>query len=558
MDVNSRDPLQNIIPFRIKGVEIGRFDSSGNLKIGTTTTLAPTVRLDISGGAARVNSGAAASTALTTTGRIGVNTATPTVELDVSGAVNITASSVVATALTTKGRIGINTAAPASDLDVNGAVVMRSTLLLNNSLTLPTGFWHKSNDNVERLQYITSGNTVFKSGSGFLWYDSNNAVRMFLSNSGLLGIGPTTAPGANLDVTGVSRMTASSATATALTTTGRIGVNTATPTVDLDVTGVSRMTASSATATALTTTGRIGVNTASPTVSLDVTGAAKVSTILSAQTGLILGDNTKTEMDSVGDASTGILLNLINTTGDAKPRLRFVGNANNFDIGCSDYESFIWSKGNKNLGIATNATRRMTITNTGNVGIGIEAPTSLLHVAGAAKITGDLDMTSTGKIVNLVTPTAAQDAATKGYVDGAIPIGGIIMWSGTIASIPSNWRLCNGAAGSGTPDLRQRFIVGASHDIDGVAYCNVERNAAEQYLNTVTGGTRDAVVVAHSHTHSWSAGVPPNISGTGNRGWNSGGGHTNGTSLTIDNAGESGLNKNLPPYYALAFIMRVS
>ena len=299
-----------------------------------------------------------------------------------SGAVNITASSAIAYALTTRGRIGINTTAPASDLDVNGAVVMRSTLLLNNSLTLPTGFWHKSNDNVERLQYITSGNTVFKSGNGFLWYDSNNAVRMFLSNSGLLGIGPTTAPGANLDVTGVSRMTASSATATALTTTGRIGVNTASPTVDLDV-----------------------------------TGAAKVSTILSAQTGLILGDNTRTEMDSVGDASTGILLNLINTTGDAKPRLRFVGNANNFDIGCSDYESFIWSKGNKNLGIATNATRRMTITNTGNVGIGIEAPTSLLHVAGAAKITGNLDMTSTGKIVNLVTPTAAQDAATKGYVD---------------------------------------------------------------------------------------------------------------------------------------------
>jgi hypothetical protein len=89
MDVNSRDPLQNILPFRIKGTEIGRFDSSGNLKIGTTTTTAPTVRLDISGGAARVNSGAAASTALTTTGRIGVNTATPTADLDVNGMVKI-------------------------------------------------------------------------------------------------------------------------------------------------------------------------------------------------------------------------------------------------------------------------------------------------------------------------------------------------------------------------------------------------------------------------------------------------------------------------------------
>ena len=299
MDVNSRDPLQNIIPFRIKGVEIGRFDSSGNLKIGTTTTLAPTVRLDISGGEARVNSGSAASTALTTTGRIGVNVASPTVSLDVSGAVNITASSAVASALTTRGRIGINTAAPASDLDVNGAVVMRSTLLLNNSLTLPTGFWHKSNDNVERLQYITSGNTVFKSGNGFLWYDSNNAVRMFLSNSGLLGIGHSSPTYALHIEGGAAYINSNASTSTALVTTGRIGVNTTSPTVSLDVSGAARVSASSATATALTTTGRIGVNTASPTVDLDVTGAANVSTYLSVGSG---GSSSVTTTSNIPDA----------------------------------------------------------------------------------------------------------------------------------------------------------------------------------------------------------------------------------------------------------------
>ena len=89
MDVNSRDPLQNIIPFQINGVEIGRFDGSGNLGIGTMTTTATAVRLDISGGAVRVNSGAAANTALTTTGRIGVNTATPTMDLEVNGSAKI-------------------------------------------------------------------------------------------------------------------------------------------------------------------------------------------------------------------------------------------------------------------------------------------------------------------------------------------------------------------------------------------------------------------------------------------------------------------------------------
>lgn len=38
-----------------------------------------------------------------------------------------------------------------------------------------------------------------------------------------------------------------------------------------------------------------------------------------------------------------------------------------------------------------------------------------------------------------------------------MPSGGIIMWSGTIASIPTGWALCNGA--NGTPDLTDKFII---------------------------------------------------------------------------------------------------
>jgi hypothetical protein len=79
-----------------------------------------------------------------------------------------------------------------------------------------------------------------------------------------------TTPSVALEVVGVAVVTGSSSTATALTTVGRIGVNTAAPSVDLDVVGAVRVTTSSATATALTTNGRIGIGTAAPTCPLHV------------------------------------------------------------------------------------------------------------------------------------------------------------------------------------------------------------------------------------------------------------------------------------------------
>jgi hypothetical protein len=204
---------------------------------------------------------------------------------------------------------------------------------------------------------------------------------------------------------------------------------------------------------------------------------------------------------------------------------------------------------------------------------------------------------SSNKIVNLANPTNDQDAATRNYVNTSIPIGGIIMWSGTIATIPSNWKLCNGT--NGTPNLTNRFIIGASVDAtttgtggsDGVT----KAHTAIESTNYVTGGTKDAVVVSHDHGGNTNSGtndgahehavtaqdgnrfslIPSGQNAVSETGaayatggkdlWSGGTIQSIKASTTnsahkhaIASAGESGTNKNLPPYYALAFIMRVS
>ena len=135
----------------------------------------------------------------------------------------------------------------------------------------------------------------------------------------------------------------------------------------------------------------------------------------------------------------------------------------------------------------------------------------------------------------------------------AVPSGCILLWSGSTGSIPATWYLCDGT--NGTPDLRDRFIVGAGNS----------------YAVNSTGGTADAIVVAHTHTatvtdpghfHATPYGafntagpflIDGNPSGSGSMATNT---KTTGISVSNSTAGVSGTNANLPPYYALAYIMK--
>jgi hypothetical protein len=141
------------------------------------------------------------------------------------------------------------------------------------------------------------------------------------------------------------------------------------------------------------------------------------------------------------------------------------------------------------------------------------------------------------------------------------PSGGIILWSGSIGSIPAGWVLCNG--NNGTPDLRNRFVVGAG----------------STYSVDATGGSADAIVVSHTHTatsvvtdpghaHNYDKftgqtgpGGGVNIAGgDGTPAYTSFASQTQTTGITVAttnaSAGTSGTNANLPPYYALCYIMK--
>jgi hypothetical protein len=179
--------------------------------------------------------------------------------------------------------------------------------------------------------------------------------------------------------------------------------------------------------------------------------------------------------------------------------------------------------------------------------------------SGTLDVTGAFKLDGTAGASGQVLLSAGTGTPTWG---SGFPSGGIIMWSGTIATIPSGWLLCNGS--SGTPDLRNRFVIGAFSDDSGTAKTTVTGTS------TQTGGSKDAIVVSHTHTatvtdpghfHSIRTFIE-----SGNLTYDSGAGvsgatrntDTKTTGITVANSteGSSGTNANLVPYFALAYIMK--
>jgi len=152
-------------------------------------------------------------------------------------------------------------------------------------------------------------------------------------------------------------------------------------------------------------------------------------------------------------------------------------------------------------------------------------------------------------------------------IGSALPIGSIMVWYDSDANIPTGWVIANG--GSGSQDLRDKFIVGA-----GGAYA-VGHTGGEL---SVTPGAGSVTIATHtltvdeipSHRHAYAdkhgdattnwaydmynyrTGLTYDSKYTGYEGSGDPHGHT-GSSVSIT----SGAAENRPPYYALYYIQKV-
>ena len=148
------------------------------------------------------------------------------------------------------------------------------------------------------------------------------------------------------------------------------------------------------------------------------------------------------------------------------------------------------------------------------------------------------------------------------------------MWSGETTNIPSGWFLCDGQ--NGTPDLRNRFIVGAGNSYDvgdtggsdsvtlSVTQMPKHTHNVDSSTSTTGKPTSQLGIWGGTGTASSDQGVFEAVLSRASRGnanvstkpfsnWN----HTHSLDgLVLGDTGSSQPHENRPPYYALAYIMK--
>ena len=194
--------------------------------------------------------------------------------------------------------------------------------------------------------------------------------------------------------------------------------------------------------------------------------------------------------------------------------------------------------------------------------------------------------------------TSNTAVATTAFVHSVVPVGVIWMWNSTAVSIPSGWQLCDGS--NGTPDLRDRFIVGAgsTYNVAATGGSNSTtltlsnlpshaHSASSTFTGTAMGSHSHTITdPGHSHYTGSSDGIGSSRGGgdAGNKemadDWNAGNGPrvysntaytgvgvangsagtpTGSVATTVANAGATSPTAvdSRPPYYALCYIQKM-
>ena len=341
----------------------------------------------------------------------------------------------------------------------------------------------------------------------------------------------------------------------------------------------------------------LGIGTTSPTRNLNVVGERGIGigrgTNISLESFIApipssiyqeIDSNGQTTLIPQGSSTEGLLI--------ASPAGNDGGNVIvNINTDNNKLEAFNVISTNAGTKV-NNTTTILTARASGVVGINTHNPlTTGLTVAGSISGSGTLQVETvqTQSTYGDITPVGVTDNGLfKKSLGATTPVGGIILWSGAADALPTGWALCDGtdANGQTTPNLVNNFVVGAG----------------STYAVGDTGGSTDAVVVAHDHGDSTELGGDHShfvakagsatsnntnsifdgsgtsrnnqplttrafdmasdpfdyelttSSGTANAGkTNNSGTHQH----SISSDGVAGTNKNLPPYYALCYIMYV-
>jgi hypothetical protein len=228
-------------------------------------------------------------------------------------------------------------------------------------------------------------------------------------------------------------------------------------------------------------------------------------------------------------------------------------------------------------GVAVPAGKTMWLYNDGTDVKDVTTHLSSLTLASALPVaSGGTGLNSAGTAGNAL---ISNGSAWASQAIATFSSGMILLWSGSVGSIPTGWVLCDGS--NSTPDLRDRFIVGAGstyavnatggsanvtpagsisvtgtalteaqmpkhyHQMVGPGSVTVPQNNQGNY-GIFGGGTPDDAALSYG---TWSVGGNA-ASGSQSTGTANGDTHTHTATFT----GSSG--SNLPPYYALAYIMK--